>query len=204
MNFNLNYNSVSWMEEYGDPTFEYHQTMVRLWALLAYRLSGELILPMYPLDYVLVMQQHLVELNATVHTAELKKLTSALHGLYKISTKFESKVQDLRDSDFNTSSKHKKHKKFVKKVTRVNERLVHFERAFIQEELLVDRPWYKHAVYGPSARSGLIEAFPSLLELTALNETDIALAHIIKNAQTILSKGKYHKSSVIADDEVVF
>lgn len=189
------------MEEYGDPTFEYHQTMVRLWGLLAYRLSSELILPMNPIDYALVMKQYVVELNSThllFSQVDLKSLSSALDHLYKTSVKFDDKAKGLRDHDFQLAKKNK-HKKFIKQVNRANDRLIQFERTFVKEDgLLLARPWYKHAIYGPSAKTGLVEAFPSLLET---NGTEPKLVRIIKNAQSMLAKGKYH---VAADINIVF
>ncbi|CAO3619930.1 unnamed protein product [Mucor fragilis] len=214
---------ISWMERVGDPTYEYHQTMVRLWGLLALRLSSDVILPLYPMDYALTMKQYLDELTCDEETTttttkknkhhgdnnhsnnktsenELPKLSSALDSLYKTSLKFNSKVQDLNDF-VNVAKKHgNSHKKWLKKVKSANDRLVKFERVFVENQgLLVDRPWYKHAIYGPSAKSGLSQAFPSIIEsrelkdLKKVGETEKTLAYILKNAQSMLSKGKSKK-----------
>jgi hypothetical protein len=211
------YNSIAWMEEFGDPTFEYHQTMVKIWGLLVLRLSSDVILPLYPTDYVLAMKHSLETLtredtlitsakspcdtNKTV--TDLPKLASALQALQKTSTKFEAKVQDLEhrvDEAYLFKKKHHKKNKLPKQIAQVNERLVQFERTFVRNAgLLTGRSWYKHAIYGPSAKSGLLQVFPSITEarelkdLNKLTETEEALILVLKNAQRMLSKGKPYK-----------
>ncbi|KAL7312865.1 Vacuolar protein sorting-associated protein 70 [Mucor circinelloides] len=226
---------ISWMEQVGDPTYEYHQTMVRLWGLLALRLSSDIILPLYPMDYALTMKQYLDELTCDEETTTTKKnkhhsddnnnktsendlpaLSSALDSLYKTSIKFNSKVQDLSDFMDVTKKHGNSHKKWLKKVKSANDRLIKFERVFVENQgLLVDRPWYKHAIYGPSAKSGLLQAFPSIIEsrelkdLKKVGETEKTLAYILKNAQSMLSKGKSKKHVLRLyddnqDEEIVF
>lgn len=55
------------METFGDPTYEYHQTLVKIWGLLALRLSDDVILPMYPLDYTHKIAQHISHLKSLYH-----------------------------------------------------------------------------------------------------------------------------------------
>ncbi|KAI8646444.1 hypothetical protein BD408DRAFT_336816 [Parasitella parasitica] len=208
------FDDISWMEQVGDPTYEYHQTMVRLWGLLTLRLSSDTLLPLYPMDYALTMKQYLDvltcddQVGATKkHTNdnktsenELPKLASALDSLYKATLKFNNKVQDLNEFAGIAKSKHNSHKKWLKKVRHANDRLVKFERMFVEHQgLLFGRPWYKHAIYGPSAKSGLLQAFPSIVEsrelkdLKKVEETETVLVSILKNAQSMLSKGKLSK-----------
>lgn len=218
------FDDISWMEQVGDPTYEYHQTMVKLWGLLTLRLSSDIILPLYPMDYALAMKQYLDELTCdeqvgtTKHNNndnnnkttenELPKLSSALDSLYKTTLKFNNKVQDLSDFADITKKKHNSHKKWLKKVKRANDRLVKFERVFVENEgLLLGRSWYKHAIYGPSAKSGLLQAFPSVIEsrelkdLKKVEETEKTLTYILKNAKSMLSKGKSKKHFSMIDEQ---
>lgn len=52
------------METFGDPTYEYHQTLVKIWGLLALRLSDDVILPMYPVDYAHQLTEHISSLES--------------------------------------------------------------------------------------------------------------------------------------------
>ncbi|KAI8973339.1 hypothetical protein BDF20DRAFT_914797 [Mycotypha africana] len=250
------FDSITWMERIGDPTFEYHQAMVKIWGLLTMRLSTDVILPLYPLDYALVMKEYLDTLtspdadnndhavedmkkhhkkhknkkkhpkkeeptvpapaptpapspapspapplcsNSTREDYELPILASSLKSFYKTAIKFDAKLQDLDhfSSSIGISKNKKKHKKLLEKVKKANERLANFERVFVKNDgLLLDRPWYKHAIYGRSAKSGLLEAFPSIVEsrelsdIVKLKETETVLAAVLKNARSMLSKGK--------------
>lgn len=217
------------MEEVGDPTFEYHQTMVRIWGLLALRLSSDVILPLYPIDYALAMKHHLAMLtpgdNNTIQTMkhhhkdnnnnkndtehELSEMESALKSFYKGTIKFNTKIQALK-TQANANTK-KSNKKMAKQIKKANERLVKLERVFVQNEgLLVNRPWYKHAIFAPSAKTGLIEAFPSIVESKELmnNFDDVqkSLADILQNAKSVLLKGKtkHYLALYDEDEEVIF
>lgn len=217
------------MEEVGDPTFEYHQTMVRIWGLLALRLSSDVILPLYPIDYALAMKHHLAMLtpgdNNTIQTMkhhhednnnnkndtehELSKMESALKSFYKATIKFNTKIQALK-TQANANTK-KSNKKMAKQIKKANERLVTLERVFVQNEgLLVNRPWYKHAIFAPSAKTGLVEVFPSIVESKELmnNFDDVQklLADILQNAKSVLLKGKtkHHLALYDEDEEVIF
>lgn len=220
------------MEEVGDPTFEYHQTMVRIWGLLALRLSSDVVLPLYPIDYALAMKHHLAMLTPGDHSKPTKdiqtmkhhhkddnnnnnstepdfsEIESALKSFYKSTIKFNTKIQALRGQvAVNTK---KSNKKIAKQIKRANERLVKLERVFVQNEgLLVNRPWYKHAIFAPSAKTGLVDAFPSLVESKDLEQVDDAqklLADILQNAKSVLLKGKTKHNHFVSneEEEVIF
>ncbi|KAI8343706.1 hypothetical protein BC941DRAFT_509113 [Chlamydoabsidia padenii] len=65
--YHSNNDGIKWMETFGDPTYEYHQTLVKIWGLLALRLSSDVILPMYPLDYAHQLDQHISSLESIYH-----------------------------------------------------------------------------------------------------------------------------------------
>jgi N-acetylated-alpha-linked acidic dipeptidase len=153
----------------------------------------------------LIISKTYCDTNET--TTDLPKLASAIQALFKTSIKFDDKLQDLEHRANNQVDLFKKKKKhhnkkdeIPKQINKANERLVQFERAFVRNAgLLTGRPWYKHAIYGPSAKSGLLQVFPSIVEsrelkdLKKLAETEEVLALVLKNAQRMLSKGKSFK-----------
>jgi hypothetical protein len=191
--------------EQVDPTFEYHQTMVKIWGLLVLRLSSDTILPLHPVDYALIMKRYLGQLtthdNQTMKH-DLSKLSSALHAFEKTSVKFRNKMQSLKETA-------KTSKKISKQISRANDRLVKLERAFVNKGLLVDRPWYKHAIFAPSAKTGLMLAFPSIVEsrdlkdLKKVSQVENALVEILQNAQSVLLKGKSKHHDILDEDDVI-
>lgn len=223
------------MEEFGDPTFEYHQTMVKIWGLLAMRLSSDILLPLYPIDYALTMKYYLDQLtcdkpsnseteilkkghhnknNNKTLEHDLPKLASALHNLHKSTIQFNTKIQGL---DRLVSEDKKQDKRTAKQISVANERLIKLERTFVKNHgLLVDRPWYRHALFAPSAKTGLIQAFPSIVEsrelkdLKTVAEMEETLADILKDAQNVLSNGKskgkskHHNFASSLDEDVTF
>ncbi|EIE89453.1 hypothetical protein RO3G_14164 [Rhizopus delemar RA 99-880] len=215
------FDRISWMEKVGDPLFEYHQTMVRIWGLLTLRLSNDIILPMSPQDYTNSMKQELSKLivkpedtcSSGNATFGYPKTSKALEKLIRTTAKFQRKIQGL-DHMVVTN---KKSKKLLKHINRANARLVLFERMLISPALAdKSREWYQHVVYRPSASTGAVQAFPAIT--AHLDDSDQArlidrkLSMVLKNAKSALKKGKgkYHISldeeeeDEDEDDEVTF
>ncbi|KAI8364296.1 hypothetical protein EDC96DRAFT_511233 [Choanephora cucurbitarum] len=206
------FDSIAWMERFGDPTFEYHQTLVKIWALLTMRLSSDMILPLDPLDYPLTIikyLEHLLYQQAHTNDQDLPSLYEALTELQKTAIKFNRKVQKIKNKleQFDESGHHhKKRKKLNKKIQKLNSRLVKFERNFVNNQgLLANRPWYKHAIFGPLAETGETQVFPSLVEATEeMVEREQVLVDILRNAKAILAKGHSEKSHDLLDTIELF
>ncbi|KAI8346163.1 hypothetical protein BD560DRAFT_12566 [Blakeslea trispora] len=211
------FDSVSWMERFGDPTFEYHQTLVKIWALLTMRLSDERILSLNPVDYSLAITKHLehVLYNQTGLKSsidqDLPSLYHALTKLQRAAAKFNRKARQLKHKidQADNLSHHKK--KLHQKIQKLNSRLIEFERNFVNNQgLLTHRPWYKHAIFGPLAKTGESQVFPSLMEsidssdTEAMIQTEQVLVHILHNAKSILTKGHCEKSHDLLDDIELF
>ena len=48
------YDSLTWVQRFGDPTFEYHAAMAQLWGLLTMRMANA---PVLPFNYAELGQQ---------------------------------------------------------------------------------------------------------------------------------------------------
>ncbi|KAI8874774.1 Zn-dependent exopeptidase, partial [Backusella circina FSU 941] len=207
-------------EEFQDPLFEYHQTMVKILGLLAFRLSDDILIPLYPVDYTLAMKQHLKELtrepsedqlstfkkeNKTSHANALPKLAHSLSKLLHTSMQFHEKVEGLENKA--VVNKHRSHK-LLKHINRANERLVLFERALLNKNgLLMGRPWHKHTIYGPSIQTGLVAPFPAIQEVRALDnstllaEVEKSLSHTLENAKRVLQGKRLHSDENDKEDD---
>jgi N-acetylated-alpha-linked acidic dipeptidase len=198
--------------------------MVKILGLLVFRLTDDILIPFYPVDYTLAMKHHLKQLTREPTEDQLDvfkkenktsfalpKLADSLSKLLDTSMKFHEKVQAL-DSKV-VVNKHRSHK-LLKHINRANERLVLFERALLNKQgLLKGRSWHKHTVYGPSLQTGLVEPFPAIQEVRALDNSTLleqvekSLSHTLKNAKRAL-KGKslhsYQDNEEDDDENVSF
>lgn len=154
--------NLSWMERIGDPTFEYHQTLTKIWGLLVLRLTSDILLPMHSLDYSKEIVRHMDQLIARQGCLSLPYISSALRSLTASSYHFEKK----RNYWAHKLTVHKHiSKKLRKQVDKANERILQFERAFIDPlGVGYERPWFKHIIYGPNLNTGLAQEFPGLTE----------------------------------------
>lgn len=197
------------MEHFGDPTYEYHQLMVKVWALIAHRLADDVLLPFSPLEYASELNLRVTRMADEQGCATLPELSAAVNALYETSVKFDHKLHKLRKKlrkklhtrEVIDIQKHKKkHKKLLKKVRKANERLGQMERAFIDPVGLPGREWFKHIVYAPGLWSGYeAEMFPSIVEAldqgaspSFTREMEERAAGIIESARSLL-KGKHER-----------
>lgn len=156
------FDNIHWMETFGDPTFEYHQTLTKIWGLMVLRLTSDAILPMYPQDYATEIVRYVGRLSAKQGCLSFPFISSALHSLAATSLHFDKKV-----SHWNRQLSVKKHisKKLKRHVSKSNERILQFERAFLDPQgVSADRTWFKHIIYGPDLNTGKPKEFPGLAE----------------------------------------
>lgn len=163
------------MEKFGDPSFEYHQTMVRVWGLLALRLADDLILPIHPMDYVTELQKYVHQLY--IHTAPhtFPTLKKSIHALMKTATAFEVSLTQINKKLRQFKGDQPLSARWAKRVEKMNERLMGFERGFLDQEGITGRTWFKHVVYAPGLWTGYSgQVFPAIAE--AYDAKDMPLA----------------------------
>lgn len=161
------YDSFHWMEKYGDPNFEYHQAMVKIWGLLALRLADDLILPIHPSDYTQELSKYVHQLYANTKPHTFPTLKKAVNALNKAAATFETSLAQINTKlqKFNNGDDAKLSAKWAKRVEKMNERLTQFERGFIDEEGIKGREWFKHIVYAPGLWTGYSgQVFPAISE----------------------------------------
>ncbi|CEP12925.1 hypothetical protein [Parasitella parasitica] len=162
------FDNIDWMETFGDPTFEYHQALTKIWGLMVLRLASDAILPMYPQDYTTEIMRYVGRLSSKQGCLSFPFISSGLHSLAATSLHFDKKV-----AHWNRQLSVKKHisKKFKSHVAKSNERILKFERAFLDPRgVSEDRSWFKHGVYGPDLNTGVSKEFPGLVEAIDTND----------------------------------
>lgn len=182
--YHSNYDSFHWMDEYGDTGFEYHITIAKIIGLLAAKLVEEPIVQFNATDYAVGLKKYLgsvkglaevsgLSLEATAKP--LKKLSKAIESFEKASIKFDSKAQELDDlvrSPHGLSAEALA--KVYKQIRTTNTKYKFLERQFLYEPGLDSRSWFKHVVFAPGLWTGYAGAtYPGLVE--ALDDKDAGL-----------------------------
>ncbi|KAI9317188.1 hypothetical protein BX666DRAFT_1857797 [Dichotomocladium elegans] len=172
--YHSNYDSFHWMEAFGDPGFHYHATMVKVWGLLALRLSDSPLLPLHPGDYADALTMYVDSLSHYADDERQDKELGATRKLTKAARRFE---KGLRSVEYKVLEH--KHLNSVsvdvrQRLRAINDRLVYFERTLLDAEGIQNRPWFKHVVYAPGLWTGYsAQVFPAIAD--ALDAKDEAL-----------------------------
>lgn len=188
------------MTKFGDPTFEYHATLTKIWGLVTLRLANDRILPLYPQDYYVQVNQYIDDLstapmNTTVMNQQIADLShgpfyKSLKKLRKRSRKFEHKRENLIRSLEPYINRHDNQlpEDVLKHLVKANKRLMYFERGFVSNEGIRGREWFKHVIYAPNLSSSTpaVQVLPAIYDAFASNDTDIIQQAITMTASSIL------------------
>ena len=162
------YDDHYWMEHIGDPTFEYHVALTRIWGVVALRLANADVLP---LDFgfnATALEQFLRELEHK-NKGEMKHLS--LKRLHARIAEFEKAGDLLRDAaahDLLSSTI-----AAPEKIQRLNEQLLQVESNWLDPAGIQGRPWFQHLLYSSRYTYAHLE-FPGLTE--AVEKQDWKLA----------------------------
>ncbi|EIE82054.1 hypothetical protein G6F46_000287 [Rhizopus delemar] len=184
--YHSNYDSFHWMEKFGDPDFRYHQTMVKIWGLLALRLSESLILPLHPADYAADLSKYVD--NLSTYTSSLNYLPDAVDKLERTATRFERRLERLagRLAKYDNLDDVPAH--LIQRLEKANKRLTYFERGFIDPEGIPGRTWFKHVVYAPGLWTGYSsQVFPAIMD-SVNAKNDKLVAHTETRAAKSIEK----------------
>lgn len=139
------YDTHQWVSKFGDPNFRYHAALTQLWGIAALRLANA---DAIPLDsqasarsitrFLDAVEQRLpiVERDGTRGASTLTGARAAAAEFIKATNVFAS----LRDNALEQGGD---------KLRELNRRILLMERAFIDDEGLPNRRWYRHLVHAP-------------------------------------------------------
>ncbi len=162
------YDDYYWMTHIGDPGFEYHVALTRIWGVVALRLANADLLPFDFGFNASALEQFLRELERK-NRIEPKRL--ALKRLHVRIAEFEKAGVLLRNavardlSSRTTAS--------PEKMQRLNERLLQVESNWLDPAGIPGRPWFQHLLYSSRYTYAHLE-FPGLTE--AVEKQDWKLA----------------------------
>ena len=175
--YHSNYDSEAWMEKYGDPGFAYHETIAKVWAVLAAKIVETPVLQLSAKEYSLGLRGYV---DSVKRLAEKKGFSSGERDLIFTPLNeaishfnFAASVHDglaaelldyLYDNDIPWWKWWEKVQLWYK-IRKVNTKYKLLERKFLYEGGLDGRPWFKHVVFAPGKWTGYAGAtFPGIVE----------------------------------------
>lgn len=187
--YHSNYDSIHWMEEYGDPGYRYHEAMAKLAGALVSELSNSVVIPFAAVDYADALNGYLGRvldklrlgrkpsqraLAAHPITGSADALEEGLRALYKSLAELRTKAGELDERAAWANHKLEsgtpwwdvlgKIRLWIV-IANVNAQYKHLERHFLFEGGLDNRSWYKHVVFAPGLWTGYAgDVFPGLME----------------------------------------
>ncbi|MBZ5563991.1 MAG: M28 family metallopeptidase [Acidobacteriia bacterium] len=175
------YDDYEWMARIGDPGFRYHAAMSRLWGLLALRYSSADLLP---LDYSIYATEVTAYLESLEKLAPADFYANAVRPLVEKCAAWKAEA-DRMNAQLETwrrgeggeaapsESRAQTASARPERAGEINGRLMSAERAFLEEEGIPGRPWFRHLIYAPLP-SYEAETLPGLRE--ALEAKDLSRA----------------------------
>ena len=160
------YDDHYWMSHIGDPGFEYHVTLTRIWGLVALRLANADILPFDFGFNGTALEQFLRELERKNNP----KTHLNLKGLRTRIGEFEKAGNTLRESVERELSGGSVS---AEKIQRLNTQLMQVESNWLEPAGIPGRPWFQHLLYAARYTYAHLE-FPGLTE--AVEQGDWKLA----------------------------
>ena len=151
------YDDHYWMSHIGDPAFEYHIALTRIWGLVALRLANADILPFDFGFNASALERFLRELE---QKNKVEPRLLPLKRLHARIAEFEKAGNLLRDAvayDLLSGSAS------PQKIQRLNEELLQVESNWLDPAGIPGRPWFQHLLYSSRYTYAHLE-FPGLAE----------------------------------------
>ena len=170
------YDNFRWMEKFGDPGFVYHATAARFFGLLAMRLAAAEVVPLRFASYADALRLHLDDLRRKAvrkrrqtPREDGQQKTPAEIGFSPVIIALEAFGDAGQELDRAVDESIGR-----QRVGSVNDVLVRVEQAFLSEDGLPMRPWFRHLLWAPGLTTGYAAwPFPELTQ--AVEEGDSEL-----------------------------
>lgn len=180
------YDSFTWVDRVGDPGYYYHATMGRYWALAALRLSE---CDYVPLDYAAYAQEVQSYLDETEEAARRLKVEVDFSRARDAAKVWEKNGRTALEVARKAGAAGD-----MARVERIHRGLMKVERALLDPEGLVGRPWFKHLIYAPRPTYKPL-VLPALTEAIEARDQSRAkleverLTRALKRAASVIEPG---------------
>jgi N-acetylated-alpha-linked acidic dipeptidase len=171
------YDDHYWMDQMGDPTFEYHVALTRIWGLVALRLANADVLPFdfgfngAALDNFLKTLEIRNKIDS--HKLNLKKLRESIMEFEKAGNELRGAVKLELASGENSPEK----------MELLNRQILQVESNWLDSSGIPGRPWFQHLLYAARYTYAHLE-FPGLTEAVEKGDWKLAAqqAELIEKA----------------------
>jgi N-acetylated-alpha-linked acidic dipeptidase len=188
--YHSGYDDHYWMSHIGDPTFEYHTALTRMWGVTALRLANADILPF---DYganASALETFLLELEKNSHFDPQQLSLAALHQRV---AEFAAAGQALRAATLATAASAASAAPSAGQLQHLNAQLLQVESNWLDPAGIPGRPWFRHLLYSARYTYAHLE-FPGLTEAVESSNWPLAAdqaqrleAALLKNTQLLRS-----------------
>jgi len=161
------YDDHYWMEHIGDPSFEYHIALTRIWGVVALRLANADLLPFDFGFNAAALGRFLRELEQKNKFDSRHLALKRLHGRIAEFEKAGSALREAASHDLLSATAS------PQKIQRLNEQLLQVESNWLDPAGIPGRPWFQHLLYSSRYTYAHLE-FPGLTE--AVEKQDWKLA----------------------------
>jgi N-acetylated-alpha-linked acidic dipeptidase len=178
------YDDHYWVEHFGDPGFNYHLIITRLWGTLALRLADADVLPLDFASYAANIRAFVGDLDKSSKVQP----NLALAPLYADIDELEKAGKDLNAA---VASALASGRLTAAHARRLNQQLMQVELNWLAEQGIPGRPWFKHLLYAARYTyahlelPGLTEAAEKADWKTAKEQAGLLEAAIKKNTELL-------------------
>ncbi|XP_069102028.1 putative N-acetylated-alpha-linked acidic dipeptidase isoform X2 [Argopecten irradians] len=152
------YETFEMFTRFIDPNFNFTLAMAQMWSIMAWDLANEELLPFDPTRYATAIKDFVASLKKDFsevwrqQNVNIQAMDSAVRNLTKSTNAFKAKIQSLVDTS-------------PLSIRMLNDKMIQFERAFIDPEGLPDRRIYKHVMFAPSLYDSYSDnSFPGVVD----------------------------------------
>jgi N-acetylated-alpha-linked acidic dipeptidase len=161
------YDDHYWMAHIGDPSFEYHIALTRVWGVVALRLANADLLPFDFGFNAAALEQFLRELEQKNKFDSRHLALKRLHGRIAEFEKAGGALREAISHDLLSATAS------PQKIQRLNEQLLQVESNWLDPAGIPGRPWFQHLLYSSRYTYAHLE-YPGLTE--AVEKQDWKLA----------------------------
>jgi N-acetylated-alpha-linked acidic dipeptidase len=196
------YDDFNWMEKFGDPEFLNHATAARLYTLIAMRAAAADIVPLRFAPYGLALRGHVDELRLI----RARKKRQADGQPVPPGAEFEGVSELIRAvQDFQAEAEALDHAVAAvlrrdgidrDRLASLNDAISTVERAFLLDEGLPGRPWFKHVIYAPGLTTGYASwPLPAIRQEIEDNKPERTATAVSKTVERIRQAGAALKAA---------
>eukprot|EP01118_Nematostelium_gracile_P007439 TRINITY_DN2426_c1_g1_i1.p1 TRINITY_DN2426_c1_g1~~TRINITY_DN2426_c1_g1_i1.p1 ORF type:complete len:257 (+),score=56.25 TRINITY_DN2426_c1_g1_i1:37-771(+) len=182
--YHSNYDSIYWMNHFGDPNLSAHITMAKVFGMTMMRLADDVILPFTFEDYASTLNNFVSNLQNLTEKVNFVPMSAAVE-------KFTQDVSVVRN-EINTVDTNS-----FGKLRSLNDRLMLTERVFLGNSRESGSERWKHVIYTPAKNDEYGDApFPAIRNAIENGDFDEANFLVMRMAQIISAAGDYLKGDL--------